>query len=274
MSLKSHLIDCYRIASFPARKWNFAKLKQAGQVPIYSMFYHRIADKHPNPWSMSRAEFEQQISWLQQKFDIVDLEECQRRIRSGSNRIPTVSITFDDGYAENCDYAIPMLIERKIPITYFVTTHNTFDQVPFQHDVDLGQPLATNTMDELKEIARSEFIEIGAHTRTHPDLGKIHDEARLIDEVITSSRELEAVVEQKIRYFAFPFGQRENLNAAAFKLLEQEGFLGACTTINRWNEIGGDPFQIARVHGDPSFARIRNWLSFSAELDKQPHFDY
>ena len=51
---------------------------------------------------MTCDEFQTQIDWFQENFEIVDLEECQRRIRSGFNDRPTLSITFDDGYSENC----------------------------------------------------------------------------------------------------------------------------------------------------------------------------
>ncbi len=86
------------------------------------------------------------IDWFEENFQIVDLQECQRRISSGFNTRPTLSITFDDGYSENCDFALPLLIERRIPVTYFVTTSNIFQQKPFAHDVEAGFPLPVNTI--------------------------------------------------------------------------------------------------------------------------------
>ena len=66
---------------------------------------------------------------------MVSLAEAQRRLASGRNDRPCVSITFDDGYADNCDQALPLLIRERIPCTYFVTTRNVIDGKPFPHDV-------------------------------------------------------------------------------------------------------------------------------------------
>ena len=134
---------------------------------------------------MTCEQFKRQIDWFQEEFDLVSLAELQRRVDSGFNDRPTLAITFDDGYAENCEYALPLLIERKIPVCYFVTIDNIVRQEPFPHDVELGQDLPVNTLESLKTIANS-GIEIGAHTRTHIDLGSVSDQELLADEVILS----------------------------------------------------------------------------------------
>lgn len=269
----SKLIDAYRTLSWPYRMYQHLKMSKSGSVPVMSLFYHRVADHAENDWTISCSKFQNQIDWLEQNFEIVDLEECQRRIRSGWNSRPTVSITFDDGYAENCDFALPLLIERRIPVTYFVTTYHTTQQQPFPHDVDRDMPLPTNTIESLRALDLA-GVEIGAHTRTHVDLGKITCEQTLVDEVITASRELEAAIGRQIRYFAFPFGQHANLNPTVFAMLKQAGFLGACSAYQGWNEIGGDEFHIQRIHGDPNFSRLKNWLTFDPRLANIGRFDY
>jgi len=238
-----------------------------GKVPAIVLFYHRVADEHPNAWTMTRSEFKQQIDWMQENFDIVSLEEAQHRISSGSNDRPTLSITFDDGYAENCEFALPLLVERKIPATYFVTTHHTFNQKPFPHDVKADCPLPTNSI-ELLEYLDQAGIEIGAHTRTHVDLGSITDERVLMDEVATSTVKLEALLQRKIRYFAFPYGQVANLNSKVFGMLREMGFLGVCSAYGGWNEVGDDPFHLQRLHGDPNFERMKNWLTYDPRIQR------
>ena len=73
--------------------------------------------------------------------ELVDLAGIQERVRVPVEGRPAVSITFDDGYAENCDFALPLLIQRGVPCTYFVTTENLRRQCPFPHDVAAGQAL-------------------------------------------------------------------------------------------------------------------------------------
>ena len=232
---------------------------------MYSMFYHRISDEHSNPWTMTRAQFTRQIDWFQKEFDLVSLAELQRRVDSGFNDRPTLAITFDDGYAENSEYALPLLIERGIPVSYFVTIENIIAQRPFPHDVTLGQQLPVNNIESIRALSQA-GVEIGAHTRTHVDLGKVTDPELLADEVILSSREIEDLIGKPVQYFAFPYGQRENLNHCVFSMLKQHGFLGVCSAYGGWNLIGDDSFHIKRLHGDPSFERVKNWLSYDPRV--------
>lgn len=267
------LTDLWRIGSSPMRAFQMRQMKSAGKVPVFVLFYHRIAPTHSNPWSMDFATFKEQIRWMQKRFDMISMDEVQQRISSGFNDRPAVSITFDDGYAENCEEALPFLIQEKVPVTYFVTTMHTKDQVSFQHDVDRGVPLPVNTIESLKAMANA-GIEIGAHTRTHPDLGSIKDPAVIFDEVITATRDLESLLNRKINYFAFPYGQRTNLQADIFQLLRRHGIKGACSAYGGWNEIEDDAFHIQRIHGDPCFARMQNWLTYDPRIGSVERYDY
>lgn len=270
---KLKLIDAYRMATAPYRLKQQRRMRRDGTFPAVTLFYHRVADHPQNDWTIGCDEFKKQIDWFQENFEIVDLEESQRRISSGFNDRPTLSITFDDGYAENCDFALPLLIERRIPVTYFVTTYHTKEQQPFPHDRESGTPLPANTVESLRALDMA-GVEIGGHTRTHVDLGKITCEQTLVDEVITASEDLAELVGRKVRYFAFPFGQVQNLNPVVFSMLKEAGFLGVCSAYQGWNPIGGDPFHLQRIHGDPSFERMRNWLTFDPRMENTERYDY
>jgi len=132
-TIKSPLLDLYYLATLPKRKQAAAARQEERQVPVMTLFYHRIANEHPNDWTLSNETFQKQIDWLRERFDIVSLEEAQLRIGSEANNRPTVSITFDDGYSDNCVTALPWLIEQDIPFTYFVTTNNILTGDPFAH---------------------------------------------------------------------------------------------------------------------------------------------
>lgn len=270
---KTNLINAYRLTTTPLRAWQKSMLVRAGKVPVFVLFYHRVSDQYPNPWTIGCAEFAAHLDWLQQNFKLVSLEDAQRLIASGCNRQPTLAITFDDGYAENTEFAIPLMVERRIPLTYFVTLGNIRDQRPFEHDLAFGRALPVNSIETIRAMSQA-GIEIGAHTRNHVDLGKVKDPKILFDEVITAGRELADEISKPVRYFAFPYGQRCNLNRAAFHLLKEEGYQGVCTTLGAANPIGSDSFQLSRLHGDPSLARIQNWLSFDPRLSTENHFDY
>ena len=269
---RSKLTDFWRLGTAPWRTWNLRRQVLQGTVPVFSLFYHRVADCNPNPWSIPFADFRDHLLWMRERFDFVSMEECQRRIRHGNSR-PAVAITFDDGYAENCEQAIPFLLEEKIPVTYFVTTEHTTQQKPFPHDVERGEPLAVNSIESIKSMANA-GIEIGAHTRTHPDLGKVTQPQDLFDEIVVATRELEQAIGRSIRYFAFPFGQYINLNNDAFQLARQFGFQGICSAYGGWNDVGEESFHIQRIHGDPNFGRMKNWLGYDPRISKVQRHDW
>ncbi len=241
-------------------RWHWLQLAiQDGRAPMIVLFYHRVADEHPNPWTISNANFAQQVDWISQRFDMVSLEEMQRRGRGHSTR-PAVSITFDDGYAENCESAIPLLIKNRIPCTYFATLRNIVAGDPFPHDAAIGRPQRPNTIEQLRAMAAA-GVEIGCHTRTHLDLGTTIDVETIRDEVVASRDELAERIGRPVRYFAFPFGMHVNLNSQVFQLAQDAGYEAVCSAYGGYNFPGDDPFHLQRIHGDPQFVRLRNDLT-------------
>ncbi len=259
-SCKSQVLGLYYLATLPKRKQLASVRQETGQVPVMVLFYHRVADEHPNSWTISNEMFRKQVTWLQERMEIVSLEEAQLRIASGQNDIPTACITFDDGYADNCATAIPWLLEHKVPFTYFVTTQNVRTGTPFTHDEVAGHALPPNSIDQLREMAAA-GVEIGAHTRTHADLGKLTSEDDLYEEIVGSKHDLEAMLDRPVRYFAFPFGMPQNLSEAAFRVAFRAGFWGVCSAYGGYNLPGDDSFHLQRIHGDPQWGCFRNWLT-------------
>lgn len=266
------LINAYSWTAGPVRSLQTWRMKSTGRLPLSVLFYHRVADSFPNGWTISRRRFAEHIDWLQANFELIGLEEVQNRIVTGHNDRPAVSITFDDGYAENSEFALPLLLERRIPCTYFVTYRNVHEQQPFAHDVALGQPLPVDSLESIRALAQV-GVEIGNHTLSHRDCGQLNTQ-ELIQEIEVAGQALQEALGQPIRYFAFPFGQPANLQAAGFALCQQLGYRGVCSAYGGFNSVGGDAFHLQRIHGDPSLARLRNWLSFSPRQLNIRRFEY
>jgi peptidoglycan/xylan/chitin deacetylase (PgdA/CDA1 family) len=257
---KQLLLSLYYYASYPVRWWNNCSAVIQERVPILVLFYHRIADDRANAWTISNRMFGRQIQWLRSRFELVSLEEAQRRIRRGVNHRPSVSITFDDGYADNCRQAIPLLIREGIPCTYFVTLHNVLSSEPFSHDLIRNRPLAPNTLDELKAMAAA-GIEIGAHTYTHADLGSLSDRRLLHYEVVAAGEDLQRRLGRPVRFFAFPYGLRANLSRAAFEMAHQAGYEGVCSAYGGFNFPGDDAFHLQRVGVNDDMIGLKNWAT-------------
>ncbi|RMF39262.1 MAG: polysaccharide deacetylase family protein, partial [Planctomycetota bacterium] len=149
---REQLIRLYRTLTGPGRHLLRWQMDRTSGFPIAILFYHRVADDVPNDWTISCADFAMHLDWLQSEFELVGLPEVQRRLREGRCSRPTAAISFDDGYADNCAFAIPELLRRGIPATYFVSTDFVREQKPFPHDLRAGQPLAPNTIEQIRSM--------------------------------------------------------------------------------------------------------------------------
>jgi peptidoglycan/xylan/chitin deacetylase (PgdA/CDA1 family) len=260
VSVRSFMLQLYYRLQYPGRVLANAQREAHGRAPVMVLAYHRIADDAATPWTQSTASFARQIEWLKQHIDLISFAEAQSRIRSGRNHRAAVSITFDDGYAANSVAAIPLLLREQIPCTYFVTSRSVLEGVPFYHDADLGKPLALNTPAQIREMSDA-GIEIGNHSWSHPDFGKIRDVDLLFREVVTSGEELSNLVGRPIRYFAFPFGHHRNMNAGVFRLAKEHGYEAVCSAYGGYNFPGDDAFHLQRIMADSALIRLKNWLT-------------
>ena len=110
---------------------------------------------------------------------------------------------------------------------------------------------------ELDEIpARRQELE-----RRREEAAKIEDEQQLFEEIVGSKRELEEMIGHAVNYFAFPFGLPENMSEAAFRVAYQAGYWGVCSAYGGYNLPGDDAFHLQRIHGDPEWVRLRNWMT-------------
>jgi peptidoglycan/xylan/chitin deacetylase (PgdA/CDA1 family) len=266
--LKDILLNAYYVSTLGKRRRAAADRALRGMEPVSVLFYHRVADNTPNAWTMPTATFAKQVRWLKEQFDVVDLTEAQRRIASGRNERPTVAITFDDGYAENMQFAVPLLLKEELPFAYFVSTNHVFGNRPFPHDEAAGRPLAPNTLSQLREMAAA-GVEIGAHNRNHIHLGVVPVDV-IEEEIVGSKHDLEQALEREVRYSAFPYGQPADLSTAAFQIAYQAGYHGVCSAYGGYNFPGDDPFHLRRIHADCETIRVKNWLTVDPRKLRDP----
>jgi peptidoglycan/xylan/chitin deacetylase (PgdA/CDA1 family) len=87
--------------------------------------YHSVSEEgsYRSPTiAVSPAEFERQMAYLAKHYNVLPLGDlisstlCDNMPRNG------VAITFDDGYLDNVEFALPILLRYHLPATFFVTS--------------------------------------------------------------------------------------------------------------------------------------------------------
>jgi peptidoglycan/xylan/chitin deacetylase (PgdA/CDA1 family) len=91
------------------------------------LMYHRISPTYfdtfepQKPLRVTPQAFDQQLRYLSEHFTILPLDQfLQQSLRTATKRRHAVSITFDDGYADNMQWALPILERYDAPATIFL----------------------------------------------------------------------------------------------------------------------------------------------------------
>jgi peptidoglycan/xylan/chitin deacetylase (PgdA/CDA1 family) len=105
-----------------ARKTIISPLKHLlnlADPPVITLIYHRVATLQSDPemLAVSPENFRDQMRYLKDTVQLVRFEE-----NWGNVSKPAVAVTFDDGYDDNVQEALPILAEVGVPATFFVTT--------------------------------------------------------------------------------------------------------------------------------------------------------
>lgn len=99
-------------------------LSPGGRRGLSILIYHRVLPQRDPlfPGEVDREEFDQQLAVLKSRFTILPLLDAVRRARSGDLPPRAACITFDDGYADNAEVALPLLLKHGLHATFFIAT--------------------------------------------------------------------------------------------------------------------------------------------------------
>lgn len=88
------------------------------------LLYHRVLDE-PDPLRPSEPDivrFDNQMRWIKRFFNVLDLADAVNKLQI--NQLPSraLCITFDDGYKDNYQNALPILEKHGLTATFFIAT--------------------------------------------------------------------------------------------------------------------------------------------------------
>lgn len=191
------------------------------QVPMILM-YHGVEAVSWDPHSLcvTPARFAEQLTWLADHgLRGVSMAELVDAMREGREQ-GLVGITFDDGYVNVLENAVPELVNHGFTATMFILS-GLMGKVTEWADMKPRWPLMTG--DQVLQVAEA-GMEIGSHTATHPHLRGLPAE-QLKAEVAGSRSDLAELVGKPIRGFAYPYGKQD---IAARRAALDAGYDYAC----------------------------------------------
>jgi peptidoglycan/xylan/chitin deacetylase (PgdA/CDA1 family) len=220
--------------------------------------FHRVTDAYQDPLTCSVPDFERFCRFFRRHFAVLSLGEMVRRLERGLSLSGTLALSFDDGYRDNYECAAPILRSLGLPATFFVVSDFIGSDAVAWWDRELSPRPAWMTWSQVREL-RADGFEIGAHTRTHADLGQAT--GPVADREISGSRhEIEARLGgAPVELFAYPYGRAENLTESNRDLVRKSGFRCCASCSGGSNPRGGDPFRLRRIP-------VSSWFSTPGQL--------
>jgi peptidoglycan/xylan/chitin deacetylase (PgdA/CDA1 family) len=214
--------------------------------------FHRVDDAdRSDTLTVDARMFERYCMFFRRHFRVVPLREIVQKLERGLEPNRELAITFDDGYRDNYDNAMPVL-EAVLPATFFVVSQWIGTDVVPRWDERRGVRHPWMTWDQVRSLHRRGF-EIGAHTQHHVDLGQV-DAAEARDEIAGARLSLERQLAARVDLFAYP----------------PTGGTTSPTRTGRWSRPHGSAVTARTSAASTARTRIRSTCS-NSDLSVVPH---
>jgi peptidoglycan/xylan/chitin deacetylase (PgdA/CDA1 family) len=230
-------------------------------VPV--LLYHSViaggSPEHQG-WITSPEVFAEHMAYLHDEgYKTLTVSEYAAQLVAPMTEAPekTVVITFDDGFADFTEHAVPVLKRYGLTSTMYVVTGCVGSTSTWLESAGEGDRPMMGWSDI--ESLHDAGVEVGAHTHSHPQLDII-DKATAAEEIRRSRGVLEDRLGREVPSFAYPFGFHGPRIRA---IVEATGFSSACAVKDAFSGPGDDPFAISRVivSGDTGVGTLADLLA-------------
>jgi len=221
----------------------FSYIEQALMPGIRVLMYHRVSDSlNYDQLTVSPKLFDTQMEYLSKNYNVISIDAAVGSLFTDKSNNNSVVITFDDGYLDNLENALPILNKYNLAATIYVTTD--FCEQVKSHSRYKGEHKRLHLdWDEVRKLNDQDNITIGSHTLSHPYLSRIND-SESEREIKKSKEIIESELDSTITHFCYPagdYGQRE------IDYIKQAGYESAVTVSPGKNRNTISPFEINRT---------------------------
>lgn len=199
------------------------------------LMYHSV-DENNFLFNVYPKDFEKQMQYLNDnKYNVIKLADlAQKIINKQKIELKTVVLTFDDGYKNNYENALPVLKKYGFPATMFLATSYIGQNIP-------DYPLEILNWQEIKEMKNLGLINFGFHSHTHPEDIKALNKENFLNEINQSKEILKDI--NLVMIFAYPRGK---FTGEQINILKQNGFIVGLTVEQGKNNMDTNPFLLKR----------------------------
>lgn len=239
------------VAREASRSWTAADSAPRTVV----LCYHSV---HPTKSfaSATPTTFSRHLDWLAATCDVVPLAHIPQALANPGRPRPAVAITFDDGYVDNYEFAFPLLHDRALPATFFVTAGLLEKDPEVLARMRMLRQSSREDVHPLEwaqvRVMHAAGMEIGAHTYSHPNLATLSG-PKARDELSRSKQIIEERLGDQVRSMAYPFGKPgRHFSGQTASLVEEVGYEYACAVLFRAVRFSDSRLAIPRltVSGD------------------------
>ncbi|MGZ4256565.1 MAG: polysaccharide deacetylase family protein [Gaiellaceae bacterium] len=237
LSLGPSLLYPAKAAFTRARSLAWLARRRDGLGPgLRVLFYHRVSDDR-DELAVSPRRFRQQMAYLADEgYRAVGLLEALES--EGAERL--LALTFDDGFRDVAENALPALADHGFRATVFVSTAVVDGTASFSWYAEQPPVLG---WDEIERLDREGTLLFEAHSLTHPNLVALDDDTCRA-EIAGSKQVLEEHLGRPVLAFCYPagaYGERER------RLVAEAGFTVATSVEPGLNLPGVDPLELRRT---------------------------
>ena len=179
--------------TFQNNLYSNSKIQEIDDFGIISIMYHRFEENKYPSTNIKIDDFAKHLRIIEESnIQFVNPKNFENELKKNKTQ-RKILLTIDDGFASFYQNAWPILKEKKIPFILFVSTR------------EVG---ANNymTWDQIREIDKEDFVEIGNHSHTHEYLV---DESRdlILSDIKKSMSIFNKQMGKNSEFFSYPFGE-------------------------------------------------------------------
>ena len=170
-----------------------ASLDDVEDFGLISLMYHRFEENKYPSTNIKISNFKKQLEIIKKNnIKFINPKDFEKEL-SNNKKQRKILLTIDDGFLSFYNNAWPILKKNKIPFILFVSTR------------EVGSFNYMN-WDQIREIEKEDFVEIGNHSHTHEYLVDENNEIIKID-IQKSINIFKENLGKNSEFFSYPFGE-------------------------------------------------------------------